>query len=69
MVGVWRTLSILLAHSPTAKAGDGSEPSEGWLTAVAVIAAILVCIAAGLFPQTIASLAARLAGTYTFFIR
>lgn len=69
MAGVWRTLSILLAHPPTAKDSDGSGPSEGWLTALAVIVAILVCVVAGLFPQTIAPLTARLAGTYTYFLR
>lgn len=66
MAGVWRTLSILLAHSPTPKA-HGS--SEGLLTALAVIVAIAACVGAGLFPQTIAPLAASLAEMYTFYLK
>lgn len=69
MAGVWRALSILLARVPEPKDRSPFSSSESWLTALAVIVAILVCIAAGLFPQTIAPLAARLAGTFTFFIR
>jgi formate hydrogenlyase subunit 3/multisubunit Na+/H+ antiporter MnhD subunit len=66
MAGVWRTLSILLTHSSTPKAGNVQGSSEGWLTALAVIVAILVCVGAGLFPQTIAPLATHLAEMYTF---
>jgi formate hydrogenlyase subunit 3/multisubunit Na+/H+ antiporter MnhD subunit len=65
---MWRALAILLAHAPAPKDRSVLTHSEGWLTALAVIVAILVCVGAGLFPQTIAPLAARLAGTYTFFL-
>ncbi len=69
MAGVWRMLSVLLAPSPTPRDGNVLGTSEGWLTALAVIVAILVCVGAGLFPQVIAPLAARLAETYTFYVR
>lgn len=67
MTGVWRALSVLLIRSPTSRDSNVLGTSEGWLTALAVIVAILVGIAAGLFPQTIAPLTARLAETYTFY--
>jgi NADH:ubiquinone oxidoreductase subunit 2 (subunit N) len=69
MVGVWRGLSTLLTRPPSPKDRSvvSEEPSEGWLTAAVAIVAVLACVGVGLFPQVIASLAARLAETYTFF--
>ncbi|MFQ6101329.1 MAG: proton-conducting transporter membrane subunit [Anaerolineae bacterium] len=70
MVGVWRGLSALLVRPRSQKdrsvVPQGS--SEGWLTATVVAVAILACVGAGLFPQALAPLAARLAATYTFFV-
>lgn len=68
MVGVWRGLSALLVR-PRPPEGDRFPrvTSEGWLTAVVVVVAILACVGVGLFPQVLAPLAARLAETYTFF--
>lgn len=68
MVGVWRGLSALLVP-PRPPEGDKFSRviSEGWLTAVVVVVAILACVGVGLFPQVLAPLAARLAETYTFF--
>jgi formate hydrogenlyase subunit 3/multisubunit Na+/H+ antiporter MnhD subunit len=69
MVGVWRGLSYLLTRPPSPKDRSvvSEDSSEGWLTAVVVVVAVLACVGVGLFPQMIASLAARLAETYTFF--
>lgn len=73
MVGVWRGLSVLLArpHSPGDRSVVSLDPSEGasdgWLTAAVVVVGILCCVGVGLFPQTLAPLAVRLAETYTFF--
>ncbi len=68
MVGVWRGLSALLVR-PRLPEGERFPrvTSEGWLTAVVVVVAILACVGVGLFPQVLSPLAARLAETYTFF--
>ena len=68
MIGVWRGLSVLLVRprSPKDRSVVPLGPSEGWLTAAVVIVAILGCIGVGLFPQTLAPLAARFAETCTF---
>jgi hypothetical protein len=42
--------------------------SEGWLTGTVVAATAAICTWAGLFPQTFAPLAERLAAAYTFFL-
>jgi NADH:ubiquinone oxidoreductase subunit 2 (subunit N) len=70
MVGAWRGLAALLIRPPSAKDRSvvSQDSSEGWLTAVVVIAAILACVGVGLFPQVIAPLAARLATAYTFYL-
>ena len=69
MVGVWRGLSALLVrpHSQKDRSVISQNSSEDWLTAAVVIVAILGCVGVGLFPQTIAPAAARLAESYTFF--
>ncbi len=69
MVGVWRGLAALLvrARSPKDRSVIPQSSSEGWLTAMVVIAAIGLGAAAGLFPQYLAPLAARLAETFTFY--
>jgi hypothetical protein len=70
MVGMWRALSELLMRprSPDDRSVIPLGPSEGWLTAVVVIAAIGTSIWVGLAPQSIAPLADRLADVYTFFL-
>ena len=45
-----------------------SKITYGWLTAAVVAVAILGCVGVGLFPQTLAPLAVRLAETYTFLV-
>jgi len=69
MAGVWQGLSALLMRprSPKDRSVISLGPSEGWLTAAVVIVAIMACVGVGLFPQTLAPLATRLAETYTFF--
>lgn len=77
-VGVWRGLASLLARSRSndAEAKDDREEkseelnawSEGWLMAGIVTLAFVASVVVGLFPQLIAPLATRLAGTYTFFV-
>ncbi len=69
IAGVWRALSVLLADAPAPKDRGVLTSSEGWLTALVVTVAVLACVGIGLFPQTIAPVAARLAETYTFFLR
>lgn len=69
MAGVWRVLSALLMR-PLAQKDRSVIPqdsSEGWLTAAVVIVALVACVGAGLFPQYMAPLAARLAHTFTFY--
>ena len=70
MIGVWRGLSALLARPRSPENGSVISPgaSEGWLTAVVVVVAVMACVGAGLFPQVLAPLAARLAEAYTFFV-
>jgi formate hydrogenlyase subunit 3/multisubunit Na+/H+ antiporter MnhD subunit len=70
MVGVWRRLPGLLMRprSPEDRSIVSLSPSEGWLTAAVVIVAIAASVWFGLFPQYVAPLADRLAGTYTFFL-
>lgn len=68
MVGVWRALSVLLVRPALPKDRSVFDSSEGWLTGVVVTVAILACVGAGLFPQTFAPLATRLAQAYTFFL-
>jgi formate hydrogenlyase subunit 3/multisubunit Na+/H+ antiporter MnhD subunit len=70
MVGVWRSLSSLLRRprSPEDRSVVSLAPSEGWLTALVVIVAIVASAGVGLFPQVVAPLADQLAGTYTFFL-
>jgi len=69
VVGVWRGLSVLLVR-PRSPDGGGNLHgiSESWLTAAVVAVAILGCVGVGLFPQTLAPLAVRLAETYTFLV-
>jgi NADH-quinone oxidoreductase subunit N len=69
MVGLWRVLTVLLKRprSPDDRSIIQPDPSENWLTAAVLCAAILICVGVGLFPQTLAPWAARLADTYTFF--
>lgn len=68
MIGVWRGLFALLVRPRPPESGRFPRvTSEGWLTATVVAMAIMACVGIGLFPQTIAPLAARLAETYTFF--
>ncbi|MBU0704346.1 MAG: hypothetical protein KKC18_10830 [Chloroflexi bacterium] len=69
MTGVWRGLAALLTRprSPKDRSVFSPGSSEGWLTAVIVIVAIGLVIGAGVFPQYLAPLAARLAETYTFY--
>jgi formate hydrogenlyase subunit 3/multisubunit Na+/H+ antiporter MnhD subunit len=69
IAGLWRGLSALLMRPPSPKDRSvlTTDHSEGWLTATVVIVTILACVGVGLFPQTVAPLAAHLAGTYTFF--
>jgi len=70
MVGVCRGVARLFWRPPSLTAGGdqgGGEPvSEGALKAGLIVAASVVCIGAGLFPQFLASTAARLAGLYAF---
>lgn len=70
MMGVWRGLLALLErpHSPENRSVLSLTPSEGWLTAVSVAVAALMCVGVGVYPQVIAPYAALLADTYTFFI-
>lgn len=69
MVGLWRGLSALLERpqSPENRSVISPSPPEGWLTALVVIVAVLVCIGIGLFPQMLAPSAARLVDAYTLF--
>ncbi len=70
MVGVWRGLSTILVR-PRSQKDRTAIPqgsSEGWLTAAVVIVAVGLCVGAGLFPQTLSPLAARLADCFTFFV-
>ena len=69
MTGVWRGLAALLTRprSPKDRSVFSLRSSEGWLTAVIVIVAIGLVIGAGVFPQYLAPLAARMAETYTFY--
>ena len=69
MTGVWRGLAALLTRprSPKDRSVFSLRSSEGWLTAVIVIVAIGLVIGAGVFPQYLAPLAARLAEIYTFY--
>jgi formate hydrogenlyase subunit 3/multisubunit Na+/H+ antiporter MnhD subunit len=68
MVGLWRALAVLLKRppSPDNRSVIQSDPSENWLTAAVICAAILICVGVGLFPQVLAPWAARLADAYTF---
>jgi formate hydrogenlyase subunit 3/multisubunit Na+/H+ antiporter MnhD subunit len=68
-VGLWRGLSVLLARprSPENRSVLSLGPSEGWLTAAVVIVVVVACVGVGLFPQTLAPWAVRLADAYTFF--
>ncbi len=69
MIGLWRGLSVLLSRprSPENRSVISLGPSEGWLTAAVVIVVIAGCVGVGLFPQTLAPWATRLADAYTFF--
>jgi len=69
VAGVWRVLSSLLMRpsSPKDRSVISLDSSEGRLTAAVVVLAILACLGVGLFPQSVAPLAARLASAYTFF--
>jgi len=64
MMGMWRGLSALLTRPRESKDRSvfSGVSSEGWVTAVVVIAAMLVCVGIGLFPQGLASVAVSLAG-------
>jgi formate hydrogenlyase subunit 3/multisubunit Na+/H+ antiporter MnhD subunit len=68
MTGLWRVLAILLErpHAPDNHSVIQFNPSESWLTAAVICVAILICAGVGLFPQTLAPWAARLADAYTF---
>jgi NADH-quinone oxidoreductase subunit N len=69
MIGVWKGLSALLERPRSPEENETpAVASEGWLTAAVLAVAILACLWVGLFPQTIAPLAARVAETYTFFV-
>lgn len=69
MTGVWRGLAALLARprSPKDRSVFSLRSSEGLLTAMVVVVVIGLGVCAGLFPQYLAPLAARLAETYTFY--
>lgn len=70
MIGIWRGLSILLMRprSPEDRSIVSLGSSGGWLTTMVAVVAILLCVGVGLFPQVLAPVASRLAGTYTFFV-
>ncbi len=74
MFGVWRGLFILLVRprSPEDRSvvpsRNSGEAAEGWLMRVLITLAVLGCLGIGLFPQSLATLATRLAETYTFFL-
>lgn len=66
MVGVWRTLAVVLsAESAVAVEGAGRE-GERWADALVVVLGVGGSIVVGLAPQLVAPTAARLAGLYTF---
>lgn len=69
MAGVWRGLSALLMRprSPKDRSAVLAGFSESRLTALVVMVAIVACVGVGVFPQTLAPVATRLAETYTFF--
>ncbi|MFW6115563.1 MAG: proton-conducting transporter membrane subunit [Chloroflexota bacterium] len=70
MIGVWRALSVLLAHPEPADDAAGPAQREGaapaWLMAGLVVSAAAASIAVGLFPQLLSPTALRLASLYTF---
>jgi NADH-quinone oxidoreductase subunit N len=74
MFGVWRGLFALLMRPPSPEnrsvvpLSNPGEASEGWLTRLLIAGAVLGCVGIGIFPQTLATLAARLAESYTFFL-
>ena len=69
MVGLWRGLASLLdrPRSPENRSVLSPGSSEGWLTALVVVVAVVACIGMGLFPQILAPWTVRLADAYTFF--
>ena len=70
MAGLWRGLVPLLTRPRGSDATNhvGKAKPEGWLTATIVVGAILCTVGVGLFPQSIAPLAIRLAEGYAFFV-
>lgn len=67
--GVWRGVSALLVRHQLAEEDEPrSNPiREHWLTAVVLALGAAICIGLGLFPQSVAPLADRVAESYTFF--
>jgi len=69
MIGVWRGLSALVMrpHSAEDRSVVPLGYPEGRVMAAVEAVAIVACVGVGLFPQTLAPLAARLAEAYTLF--
>ncbi len=72
MIGVWRSLSVLLGSGDEA-GGDAEEAvkrpevKEPWSRAAVLALVVVGSVVVGLGPQLLAPTATRLAGLYTFF--